>query len=95
MLFVAIHTHTPELCPADSPEKIKKTVDIVASEKHAKKTGVKVLGSYSAPPDHTLFFVLEANDYDCVIDFFRPLMKLGTARIIPVGVLGKVVTKFE
>jgi len=95
MLFVAVHTHTPELCPSDSPEMVKKTVDVVASEKHAKKTGVKVLGSYIAPPEHVLFFILEADDYDNVIEFFRPLMKIGTPRIIPVGVLGKTVTRFK
>jgi len=95
MLFIAIHTHAPELCPAESPEVVKKTVDMVASEKHAKKTGVKVLGSYSAPPEHIHFFILEVNDYGNIIDFFRPMMKIGTARIIPVSELSKTVTKFK
>jgi len=95
MLFVAIHTHSPELCPADSSEMIKKTVDIVASEKHAKKSDVKVLGSYSAPPNHMLFFILEADNYESIIEFFRPMMKMGMAEIIPVGVLSKTVTKFK
>lgn len=95
MLFVVIHTHTPELCPSGKPELVKKTVDVVASEGHANKSGVKVLGSFVAPPEHTLFFVIEADDYGKIVDFFRPLMKMGTARIIPVDTLGKIVPKFK
>jgi len=94
-LFVVIHAHTPELCPSDKPEMLKKTVDVVASEEHAKKSGVNVLGSFIAPPEHTLFFVLESDDYGKIVDFFRPLMKIGTPRIIPVDTLGKLVPKFR
>lgn len=95
MLFMVIHTHTPELCPSDKPEMVKKTVDVVASNAHAKKCGVKVLGSYIAPPEHVLFFILESDDYGKIVDFFRPLMKMGTPRIIPIGILGEVVPKFK
>jgi len=94
MLFVAIHTHTPELCPSDSPEKIRKTVDVVASEEHAKKTKAKVLGIYTAPPEHTFFFILEADDYGSIIDFFRPMMKIGTLRITPVSPIKPTIEKF-
>ena len=95
MLFVVTHEHSPELCPSDDPELVKKTVSIVASKAHAEKSGVKVLGSYIAPPEHVLFFIIEANDYGKIVDFFQPIMKMGTVRIMPVSVLGDAKSKFE
>ena len=95
MLFVVTHEHSPELCPSDNPELVKKTVSIVASKAHAEKSGVKVLGSYIAPPEHVLFFIIESNNYEKIVDFFRPIMKMGTLRIMPVSVLGDVASKFE
>jgi hypothetical protein len=95
LLFVVSHCHTPELCPSDSPEKIKRTIHIVASEAHAKSTGVKVLGSYIAAPEHTLFFIIESDTYEKIIDFFRPMMKIGTPRIVPVSQLKPTVEKFK
>jgi len=80
MLFVAIHQHTPEMCPADNPAPIHQ----LASEEHISASGVKVLGSYIAPPEHTLFVLLEADDYAQVVRYFRPIGKIGTLRIVPV-----------
>ena len=94
MLFHVTHCHTPELCPADSPKKMKKTVGIVESDAHAKKVGVKVLGRYIAPAEHTQFFIVEAKSYETVTEFLRPMMKIGTQRITPVSVLGKAIKTF-
>jgi uncharacterized protein with GYD domain len=95
MLFVVTHEHSPELCPSDKPELVKKTVSIVASKAHAEKSGVKLLGSYIAPPEHVLFFIIESNDYGKIVDFFRPIMKMGTLRIMPVSALEEIKSKFE
>jgi uncharacterized protein with GYD domain len=95
MLFVVTHVHPPELCPSDNPELVKKTVSIVASKAHAEKCGVKVLGSYIAPPEHVLFFIIESDDYGKIVDFLRPIMKMGTPRIVPVSVMEDVKSKFE
>ncbi len=94
MLFVVTHVHTPELCPSGDPKAVERTVGVVASDDHAKKTGVRVLGRYIAPPEHTLFFVIESDNYGKVVDFFTPLMKMGTPRITPVYALGKAIEKF-
>jgi hypothetical protein len=95
MLFVVTHEHPPELCPSDNPELVKKTVSKVASKAHADKSGVKLLGSYAAPPEHAFFFIVESNDYGKIVDFFRPIMKMGTLRIMPVSVLEEIKSKFE
>ena len=95
MLFVATHVHTPELCPSNNPELVKKTVSVVASKAHAEKSGVKVLGSYIAPEEHVLFFIIESSDYAKIVDFFRPIMKMGTLKLTPVSTLESAVPKFE
>lgn len=80
--------HTPESCPSDDPEKAKKTTGLLSQESHAKESKVKVLATYIAPPEHTLFFILEADRYEPIIEFFRPSMKIGTSGIVPVSSLG-------
>lgn len=80
MLFLVTHTHTPELCPVDDPKPVEQLV----KEEHIRSAGVKVHGSYIAAPEHTMFFVLEAVDYSSVVRFLRPMMKIGTPRIVPV-----------
>ncbi len=80
MLFVAIHTHTPESCPLVDVQPIMQLAD----GEHIKKSGVKVLSGYAAPPEHTMFFVLEADDYSQIVRFFQPMMTIGVPRIIPV-----------
>jgi uncharacterized protein with GYD domain len=83
MLFVVIHSHTPELCPADNPAPLHQ----MASEQHIRESGVRPIGSYIAPPEHTMYFVLEADDYSQVVRYLRPLIKIGTPRIVPVQAL--------
>lgn len=85
MLFIAIHSHTPELCPSDNPVPVHQLAD----ENHVKESGVKVVGSYIAQPEHTFYFVLEAQDYSQVVRFLRPMMKIGTHNIVPVQTLAE------
>lgn len=91
MLFVATHTHTPESCPAGGD---LAPLHLIASTEHAAKCKVKVLGSYAAPPEHTFYFVLDAKDYPSIVEFFRPLMKIGAPRITPVETLQQTVGVF-
>ena len=85
MLFMVTHTHSPDLCPVDNPVALAQ----LANPDHAAQAGVKVLSSYNAPPEHTLYIALEAADYAAVVVFLRPLMKIGTPRISPVLPLGE------
>jgi hypothetical protein len=80
VLFHVTVSHTPELCPADNPAPVA----MMASEDHIKASGVTVVGSYIATPEHLMYFVLEADDYNCVVRYLRPLMKIGTPRVAPV-----------
>ncbi len=94
MIFHIMHTHTPELCPSDNPEDVASTVGIVASDSHAQKVGVTVLGRYISPTEHILFFIVEADNYEAVTEYLRPMMKMGTPRITPVSVLGEGIKPF-
>ena len=90
MLFVVTHEHTPELCPADDPAPLHKLAD----ESHIKESGVKVVGSYVAAPEHTFYLVLEAEDYAQVVRYLRPMMKIGTPDIVPVQTLAESLSIF-
>ena len=85
MLFVVTHTHSPDLCPVDNPAPVHQ----LASESHITDAGVKALGSYIAAPEHTLYFILEADEYAQLVRYFRPMMKIGTVRITPVQTLAE------
>lgn len=90
MLFIATHEHTPELCPANDPAPVHQMADAG----HIKEAGVKVLGSYIAPPEHVLYFVLEADNYAQVVRYLRPMMKIGKPRITPVQTLAEALGIF-
>jgi hypothetical protein len=90
MLFVVTHEHTPENCPADDPAPVHKMAD----EDHIRECGVKVLGSYVAPPEHVLYLVLEADDYAQVVRYLRPMMKIGTPDIVPVQTVAEAMGIF-
>ncbi len=90
MLFVVTHEHAPESCPADDPAPVHKLVD----ENHIRESGVKVLGSYVAPPEHVLYFVLEADEYAQVVRYFRPMMKIGNVDIVPVQTVAEAMGIF-
>ncbi len=90
MLFVVTHEHTPELCPSDDPTPAHKLAD----ESHIKESGVEVIGAWVAPPEHTFYLVLEADDYGHVVRYLRPMMKIGTPDIVPVQELSDTLNQF-
>jgi hypothetical protein len=60
MLFLTTQTHTPEnrLVEADRRE--------APYEKLESLPGLKILVAYGPYTEHTLYYVVEANDYDTV-----------------------------
>ena len=82
MLFQVIHTHTNEDCPARSSEQLKPISAWWAAIK--KTPGVKVVGGYVSPLDHTFYLTAEADDYATLAKALGPLVSLGTGHITPV-----------
>jgi len=88
VLFVAILTHTPENC-FGRPEHAKAFEEIKKSwaerERLQRETGVKVIGAYINPNEHTFFFVLDTDKYENVARFLGPTMLIHhSAKITPV-----------
>jgi hypothetical protein len=82
MLFMCIHTHSPEKCLFDKPEQANKFfTDFSAG---APGAGVKLINWYTAPQQHTMFVIFEADNLSALQKLLTPLIMWGTAQLIPV-----------
>lgn len=77
MLFHITQVHSPELCPRDEGGS--------NSLYDADVGGVKLIGRYGANAQHTLFFVVEADDVNAVHRFLWPGFRSCTSTITPVS----------
>jgi uncharacterized protein with GYD domain len=70
MLFLQISRHMPESCPMHN-EKAKKTLMALVAkmEKLAKKYHVKMVGSWTAVPQHLIVSVFEAPSMEALLKF--------------------------
>ena len=82
MLYMYIHTHPLEKCVIEKPEEAKKM--FAKAQEAAKKAGVKILGAYMAPHEHTMFIIYDAPDLVALEKLLVPLTKWGEAQLIPV-----------
>lgn len=83
-IYVAHWTHTPENCPGRSDERAMMLGKFWEGRKIAEKNGVTILGAYATVTEHDFFIILEANNYNAVVEFFRPLLPSQTGKIVPV-----------
>ena len=79
MLFMAVQTHKPKHCPLND-KKPKPLWD-------TKSKKVKLINIYACPPEHVLYFVLEANNFEDIQSFFMPGMTKTTVDIKPVSTM--------
>ena len=77
MLFHITQTHAPELCPKG--ERGSSSL----YDPNAK--GVKLLAMYGAFPEHVIYYVVEAENFDAVEAFLYPGFKRCTSKITPVS----------
>jgi uncharacterized protein with GYD domain len=82
MLFQVVHSHTSQMCPAQSPEATKQVSDWWQTMK--KTPGVKVVAGYVTPLDHTYYITVEADDYPTLARALGTLVSMGTGHISPV-----------
>jgi hypothetical protein len=69
MLLLVAHTHTPERCLGVKNVESGKEFLKSLSEEIASKEKVKIIGSYIAPTEHSIWLVLEADSLKSVEDF--------------------------
>ncbi len=77
MLFHVTQTHTPQTCPLGEGGS--------DSLFDASAPGVTLRGRYGANAEHTLFYVVEAEDWQALQRFLLPGFKRATCTITPVA----------
>jgi muconolactone delta-isomerase len=82
MLFMYIHIHPLEKCVADKPQDMKKMV--AKAQEDAKKAGVKMVGAFVAPHEHTQYIIFDATDIATLEKLLIPMTLWGTAKLVPV-----------
>jgi len=82
MLYMYIHTHPLEKCLIEKPEEMKKM--FAKSQEGAKKAGIKMLGVYMAPHEHTMYVIFDTPDIVTLEKLLIPMTAWGDAELIPV-----------
>ncbi len=76
MLFLQTSKHAPESCPMHN-EKVKKaTADLMAKmDEFTKKYGIKIVGGWNSPSDHSIVVVYDAPSFENLLKFsMEPLV---------------------
>lgn len=77
MLFHVEQVHTPENCLYGNGGS-RSLIDETVSD-------VTLVGAYGAFMEHTMYLVVEADDFEKLNLFLLPGMKVCTSKITPVG----------
>ncbi len=82
MLFMITQVHAPELCPLEAGgSKVLY---------NAKAKGVKLQAIYGAYPQHTIWYVVEADNVEAVQEFLTPGFLRCTSTVTPVSATSMV-----
>lgn len=82
MLFMYIHTHSADRCLADKPEQVSQMTSQI--QEATKQAGIKLLGTYVAAHEHTIYTIIETDDLAALEQALTPMTVWGNARLIPV-----------
>jgi muconolactone delta-isomerase len=88
MLFMYIHTHSVDKCMVDQPQELAKMSSQMREE--AQKANIKVT-TYSAPHEHTIYSIIDANDIATLEKILTPMTKWGDADLIPIISMEQIV----
>jgi hypothetical protein len=77
MLFHITQVHTPDSCPLGEGGS--------NSLFNPNVPGIKLIGRYGANAQHTLFYIVEADDINALHQFLLPGFKRCTSTITPVS----------
>ncbi len=91
MLFMYIHTHPVEKCIADKPQEAARMFS--QAQEATKKAGIKMLGVYTAPQEHTMYVIFDADDMAVLQRTLVPMTVWGNARLIPVTTAEQAVAR--
>ena len=77
MLFHITQVHTPDACPLGEGGS--------NSLFNPNVPGIKLIGRYGANAQHTMFYIVEADDVNALHKFLLPGFKRCTSTITPVS----------
>ena len=86
MLFMYVHTHTPDKCIADQPQELLRLFSAV--REGCQCGGVKVVSAHAAAHEHTFFWLLDSDDIGALEAAIRPMTVFGVGHLIPVQTQG-------
>jgi hypothetical protein len=93
MILMYIHTHSAERCLGDKP---KEALDMMARLRQGcQEAGIKILGSYMAPHEHTDYTIFETDNLPALERVLQPKTLWGTARLIPVVAMEQLEQYFK
>ncbi len=87
MLYLWIHSHSPERCLVTEPGKAREMMGGVFNA--FEKVGIKVRGAYMAAPQHKSFMLVEVTDETSLMKLgaepaFTAWLAWGQSEMIPV-----------
>jgi hypothetical protein len=89
-LFVAVHRHSPENCPAGDPSMGPMLLSHLSAG-NAAEYGVTVHAEAVADDKHTLYLIAEARDADQMSQFLAPFAQAGTVELLPASACETVI----
>lgn len=88
-LFVVIHQHSAETCPARDPQGAQFLLHHLSGE-NAKKAGVTIRGEAVANGAHRLYLVVESRTEPEVQKFMEPFRRAGSVEVLPASTCSSV-----
>jgi hypothetical protein len=91
-LFVAIHQHAPERCPAGDPAMGPALLRHL-SPATASQYGVTLQAEAVANDKHTLYLIAEAGDEQQLRRYLAPFTQAGTVEVLPASICEAVINR--
>jgi len=93
MIFQVTHVHSYEMCPARDNTALQTSAKWWNDMK--ANTGIKILGGYVSPIDHTFHITVEADDFPTLSRALGPLNVMGAGHVSPVITLDQAIPMAE
>jgi hypothetical protein len=93
MFFVGHGTHTPENCPGRSKEGAQCSLTSGLNARKPQKKSQDSWGAYVGATEHVNYIMVQAKDYQSMLEFFVPLIFTQQGTINPVTTMDER-TKF-
>ena len=89
-LFVAKHQHSPDSCPAKSPELGRMLLQHLSHE-NAAGAGIETHGEAVIEGEHTLYLIADAPDRASLEGFMAPFAQAGSLEVLEANPCATVV----